>query len=294
MTHRIVFKNRFLPYLLAAPQLVLMGVFFFYPALQAFLQSLFMEDAFGLSREFVGLENFAVLFADPAYPEAALRTLLFVAATTACSLALSLLLAWLLSQLRAGARFWHSALLWPYAVAPAVAGVLWMFLFNPVFGIVARALEPLGIEWNHVLDQGQAFFLICATAVWKQVPYNMLFFIVGIRDIPESLWEAAAVDGASSLRRFASIALPLLGPTFLYLLTMNLSFGFFDSFGIIHQITGGGPEQATTTLVYRVYRDGVLGLDFGSSSAQSIVLMTIVVALTALQFRFMERRITYA
>lgn len=293
MGKRVVFRERGLPYLLLAPQLLVTAVFFLWPAAQALLQSVQREDAFGLSTEFVGLANFAALFADPGYLNALRVTAVFCSAVTFLSMSVSLLLAVMADRVIRGAGAYRTLLIWPYAVAPAVAAALWVFLFNPTVGIVAYALRQQGIAWNYLLDGGQAMLLVVLAAAWKQISYNFLFFLAGLQAIPRSLIEAAAIDGAGPLRRFRTIQLPLISPTTFFLLVVNVTYAFFDTFGIIDATTSGGPAQATTTLVYKVYKDGVLQLDLGASAAQSVVLMAIVMALTVVQFRFIERRVHY-
>ncbi|WP_029003571.1 sn-glycerol-3-phosphate ABC transporter permease UgpA [Azorhizobium doebereinerae] len=290
---RVTFPNKVLPYLLLAPQLAVTAVFFLWPAGEALLGALYAEDAFGLSRQFVGLENFAALARDPAYLEAVGVTFLFSGAVAGLSLALGLLLA--LAAEKAGrlAGLYRTLLIWPYAVAPAVAAILFWFMFDPNVGVAARALRGLGVTWNHFLDGRQALLLVVLAAAWKQVSYNLLFFYAGLRAIPRPLIEAAALDGAGPVRRFTAIVFPLLAPTTVFLVVVNVTYAFFDTFGIIHATTGGGPGRATTTLVYKVFKDGFEGLDLGSSSAQSVVLLAIVAALTVLQFRHIERKVQY-
>lgn len=293
MEKRVVFRSTWLPYALVAPQLAVTLVFFFWPAAQALRQSLLMEDAFGGHREFVWFDNFAALFADEGYVASFRTTALFSVLVAGVGLALSLLLAVLADRVVRGAALYKSLLIWPYAVAPAIAGVLWSFLFSPALGVVAIALESLGIEWNHLLNGRQALLLVVLAAVWKQVSYNFLFFLAGLQAIPRSLIEAAAIDGAGPMRRFRTIVLPLLSPTTFFLLVVNVIYAFFDTFAVIDAATSGGPGQDTTTLVYKVYTDGFKGLDLGSSSAQSVILMAIVIALTAIQFRSIDRKVQY-
>lgn len=288
-----VFRERWLPYLLLAPQLAVTLVFFLWPAAQALLQSMQREDAFGLTREFVGLANFQALLADPAYLNALQVTALFCTAVTVLALGTGLLLAVMADAVLRGAMAYRTLLVWPYAVAPAVAAALWVFLFNPTVGILAYGLRRQGFDWNFLLNGNQALLLVILAAAWKQVSYNFLFFLAGLQAIPRSLIEAAAIDGAGPWRRFRTVKLPLLSPTTFFLLIVNLVYAFFDTFGVIDAITAGGPVQATTTLVYKVFKDGVLQLDLGASAAQSVVLMAIVTALTVLQFRFVERRVHY-
>ncbi len=290
---RVTFKGRLLPYLLLAPQLAVTAVFFLWPAAQALVTSLYAEDAFGLSRQFVGLANFAALFSTTTYLRAIGVTLVFSASVALGSLALGLALA--LAAERAGrlAPWYRALLIWPYAVAPAVAAILWWFMFNPSVGVMARGLGMLGISWNHFLNGDQALLLVILAATWKQISYNVLFFYAGLQAIPRALIEAAALDGAGPFRRFTAIVWPLLAPTTFFLVVVNITYAFFDTFGIIHATTSGGPGQATTTLVYKVFKDGFVSLDLGSSSAQSVVLLVIVMALTVLQFRHIERKVHY-
>ncbi len=293
MEKRVVFKNRWLPYLLVTPQIVITFVFFIWPASQALKQSVFIEDPFGLSSEFVGILNFIELFSDPLYLGSLKTTFIFSASTSFLALSTALLFAVMADRVIKGAAFYKSALLWPYAVAPAVAGVLWLFMFSPANGILALTLKSLGYNWNHVLKGGQAMVLVVIAASWKQIAYNFLFFLAGLQMIPKSLIEAAAIDGARPAKRFWTIVFPLLSPTTFFLLVVNVVYSFFETFGIIHAVTQGGPYKATDILVYKVYRDGFIGLDLGGSAAQSVVLMAIVVTLTVIQFRYLERKVQY-
>jgi sn-glycerol 3-phosphate transport system permease protein len=293
MEKRAVFSHKLLPYLLLAPQLAITIVFFYLPASQAVRQSFFIEDAFGTNSDFVGLENYRFVFADPAYYKAIVTTAIFAVAVTICSLSFALLLAVMADREIKGATVYRTLLVWPYAVAPAIAGVLFIFLFQPSLGLLARGLTAIGVDWNPLLDGKQALTLVIIAATWKQVSYNFLFFLAGLQAIPKSLIEAAAIDGARPWRRFFTIIFPLLSPTTFFLVAVNIVYVFFDTFGIIDAVTGGGPAQATQTLVYKVYNDGRLGGDLGGSAAQSVILMLIVVALTSLQFRFVERKVTY-
>jgi len=279
---------------LLLPQLAVTFVFFFWPAGQAIVQSVQGGDAFGLSTRFVALENFAVVLAEPAYLASVEVTLIFSFAVALLALAPGLQFAVMADRIVRGAAFYKTVLLLPYAVAPAIAGVLWLFLFNPSVGIIAVALRRAGVDWNYVLNGRQALLLVILAAAWKQIGYNFLFFLVGLQAIPKALLEASAIDGASTRRRFWTIVFPLLAPTSFFLLVVNIVYAFFDTFGIIHNVTQGGPAKATEILVYKVWYDGVVGLDLGSSAAQSVILMTIVIALTAIQFRFIERRVHYA
>jgi sn-glycerol 3-phosphate transport system permease protein len=276
-----------------APQLVIIGVFFFWPAGQALLQSLQQQDAFGSSTEWVGLDNFRRLFADATYLASFKTTAVFSLLVATLGISVSLLLAVFADRIVRGALAYKTVLIWPYAVAPAVAGVLWLFMFAPSIGVVSYALRQAGIDWNHLLNSQQAMTLIVMAAVWKQISYNFLFFLAGLQSIPKSLIEAAAIDGAGPWRRFWTIVFPLLSPTTFFLLVINIVYAFFDTFGIIDSATEGGPGKDTAILVYKVYYDGFKALDLGGSAAQSVVLMVIVIALTVIQFRFVEKRVNY-
>jgi len=293
MEKRVVFGHRTLPYLLLAPQLAITVVFFFLPAGQAMWQSLRMEDVFGLSSEFVGWDNFADLFDDAAYLDSFRVTLVFSALVAVIGLSVSLLLAVMAERVVRGAAIYKTLLIWPYAVAPAVVGVLWLFLFSPAVGVLASALNRAGIPWNPRLDGHQAMILVLIAAIWKQISYNFLFFLAGLQAIPRSLIEAAAIDGAGPARRFWTIVFPLLSPTTFFLLVVNIIYAFFDTFAVIDTTTQGGPGTATAILVYKVYSDGFRGLNLGSSAAQSVVLMSIVVVLTVIQFRYIDRKVQY-
>jgi sn-glycerol 3-phosphate transport system permease protein len=293
MERRVVFPGWVFPVLLLAPQLAVTLVFFFWPAAQAILQSVQRGDPFGLSTRFVGIENFSAVLADPFYLASVEITAVFSLAVAALALAAGLLFAVMADRVIRGAAFYKTVLMLPYAVAPAIAGVLWLFLFNPSVGVVAAALRRAGIDWNYLLNGRQALLLVILAAAWKQVSYNFLFFLAGLQAIPKTLVEAAAIDGAGPNRRFWRIVFPLLAPTSFFLLVVNIVYAFFDTFGIIHNVTQGGPAKATEILVYKVWYDGVAGLDLGGSAAQSVILMAIVIALTAVQFRFIERRVHY-
>ncbi len=293
MEKRVVFRNRVLPYILVAPQIAVTLVFFIWPASQALYQSVLIEDPFGLSSEFVWGENFVELFGDPWYLQSIQVTAVFSVSVALLALTTALYLAVQADRVIRGAMAYKTLLVWPYAVAPAVAGVLWLFLFNPTLGIVAYALRKLGYDWNHLLDGRQAMYLVVIAAAWKQISYNFLFFLAGMQAIPRSLIEAAAIDGAGPARRFWTIVFPLLTPTTFFLVVINVVYAFFDTFGIIHQVTEGGPAGATNILVYKVFRDGFIGLDLGGSAAQSVVLMAIVIGLTVIQFRYIERKVHY-
>ena len=290
---RVVFRSRWLPWALLAPQGAVIAVFFFWPAGQALVQSFQQSDAFGTSVEWVGLDNFRNLFDDPAYLASFWTTALFSVLVAGIGLVLSLLLALFADRVIKGSGIYRTLLIWPYAVAPAVAGVLWMFMFAPSVGILSYLLEQAGIEWNFLLNGAQAMTLIVTAAVWKQLSYNFLFFLAGLQAIPKSLVEAAAIDGAHPWRRFWSIQFPLLSPITFFLLVINVVYAFFDTFAIVDASTQGGPGKDTAILVYKVYYDGFKALDLGGSAAQSVVLMAIVVALTVIQFRFVEKRVTY-
>ena len=293
MEKRVTFNERWLPYLLVAPQMIITLVFFFWPSAQAVWQSVLIEDAFGGHSKFVWFENFVALFEDPAYFDSVRVTLVFSALVAAVGLALSLLLAVMADRIIRGASFYKMVLVWPYAVAPAVAGVLWGFLFNPAVGVVSWSLKGIGIDFNYVTNANQALALIIIAAVWNQVSYNFLFFLAGLQSIPKSLIEAAAIDGAGPGRRFWDIVFPLLSPTGFFLLVINIIYAFFGTFGVVASLTQGGPGQATNILVYKVWNDGFRGQDLGGSSAQSVILMIVVILLTVVQFRFIERRVHY-
>ena len=293
MEKRARFRSWWLPYALVLPQLVVTVVFFFLPAGQALYQSVFIQDAFGGSLQFVGLDNFRELFHDELYLASFEVTALFSVLVAGLGLSISLVLAVFADRVVRGAAAYKTLLIWPYAVAPAIAGVLWMFLFNPSLGVVAFWLNRAGFDWNYLLNGGQAVTLVTVAAVWKQVSYNFLFFLAGLQSIPKSLLEAAAIDGAGPVRRFATIVFPLLSPTTFFLLVVNVVYAFFDTFAIIDAATSGGPGQSTEILVYKVYKDGFKGLDLGGSAAQSVILMLIVVTLTVVQFRYVERKVQY-
>ncbi len=293
MEKRSTFNNLWLPYLLVAPQIIITFIFFIWPASQALYRSFLIEDAFGLSSEFIWFENFEELFRDPLYLESFKTTVIFSVSTTFLSLSLSLMFAVMADRVIKGEMAYKSILLWPYAVAPAVAGVLWMFMFNPGNGILALTLQSLGYDWNHVLRGGQAMVLVIIAAAWKQISYNFIFFLAGLQSIPKSMLEASAIDGAGPVKRFWTIVFPLISPTTFFLIVVNVVYAFFETFGIIHAVTQGGPYKSTEILVYKVYNDGFVGLDLGGSSAQSVILMIIVISLTVFQFRYIERRVQY-
>jgi len=291
---RVVFPNKILPYLLLAPQIAVTLVFFYWPSGQALYQSTLREDAFGLSTEFVGLANFQAVFADPNYLHSLRVTAVFSLATAALAMGLSLFLASAAETVVRGKGFYRTLLIWPYAVAPAVAGLLWLFMFSPTMGTFAYMLRATGYNWDPLLNGDQAMVLVVVAAAWKQISYNFLFFVAALQSVPRSLIEAAAIDGARGSKRFWTIVFPLIAPTSFFLLVVNCVYAFFDTFGIIHAVTAGGPAKATETLVYKVYNDGFVNLDLGSSAAQSVILMAIVICLTAVQFRFVERKVHYA
>ena len=293
MEKRVLFRSKWLPWVLIAPQLLIIGIFFFWPAGQAVLQSFQMEDAFGMSTEWVGLDNFRTLFDDPSYLNSFKRTALFSVLVAGVGIVVSLGLAIFADRIVRFAMVYKTLLIVPYAVAPVIAGVLWVFLFSPSIGVVTYYLGKLGINWNHMMNDNQAMTLIVIASVWKQISYNFLFFLAGLQSIPKALIEAASIDGAGPWRRFWNIQLPLLSPTTFFLLVINIVYAFFDTFGIIDAATQGGPGQSTSILVYKVYQDGFKALDLGGSAAQSVILMLIVVVLTVVQFRYVEKKVQY-
>jgi sn-glycerol 3-phosphate transport system permease protein len=290
---RVLFRSRGLPWLLIAPQMAIVLTFFFWPTGQALYQSLLTQDAFGTSTEFVGLENFDRLFGDELYLASFRTTAVFSLLVAVIGLTIALLLAAMVDRVSRGSSIYTTLLIWPYAVAPVIAGVLWLFLFAPTAGVVSHALRAVGIEWNHLLNANHAMTLIVMAAVWKQISYNFLFFLAGLQSIPKSLIEAAAIDGAGPWRRFWTVVCPLLSPTTFFLLVINVVYAFFDTFAIIDAATQGGPGKETSILVYKLYHDGFKGLDLGGSAAQSVVLMVIVITLTMIQFRYVEKRVQY-
>jgi sn-glycerol 3-phosphate transport system permease protein len=290
---RVRFKSWWLPWALVAPQLIIVIVFFFWPAAQALYNSLLQQDAFGTSTQFVGMANFKRLFADDTYLASFWTTAVFSVFVAAIGLSASMLLAVMADRVVKGSSVYKTLLVWPYAVAPAVAGVLWLFMFAPSIGVVSYALRAMGMDWNHLLNGTHAMALIVMAAVWKQISYNFLFFLAGLQSIPKSLIEAAAIDGAGPWRRFWTVQFPLLTPTTFFLLVINIVYVFIDTFAIIDAATQGGPGKDTAVLVYKVYYDGFKALDLGGSAAQSVVLMVILVALTVIQFRFVEKRVHY-
>jgi sn-glycerol 3-phosphate transport system permease protein len=290
---RVVFRSAWLPWVLIAPQVVVIAVFFFWPAAQALVQSVQQSNAFGTSVEWVGLDNFRNLWNDPTYLASFYTTALFSTLVAVLGIGISLVLAVFADRIVKGALVYKTLLIWPYAVAPAVAGVLWLFMFAPSVGVVSYWLRAVGVDWNHLLNGTQAMTLVIMAAVWKQISYNFLFFLAGLQSIPKSLIEAAAIDGARPWRRFWTIVFPLLSPTTFFLLVINIVYAFFDTFGIIDAATEGGPGKDTSILVYKVYYDGFKAMDLGGSAAQSVVLMVIVVVLTVVQFRFVEKKVNY-
>jgi sn-glycerol 3-phosphate transport system permease protein len=290
---RAIFGHKGLPWLLLAPQLTVTIIFFLWPAAQALRQSFLREDAFGLKTKFVGIDNYVALLHDPGYLNSLKVTLLFAVSVTLASMLLGLLLALAADRIAKGGSVYSTLLVWPYAVAPAVAGIMWWFIFNPTIGIIPYVLDVMGYRWNHGLNSSDAMILVVIAAAWPRVSYNFLFFLAGLQSIPGSLKEAAAIDGAGPVKRFFTITFPLLSPTTFFLMVVNVVYTMFETFGVIHATTQGGPSQATNILVYKVYNDGFLALKLGSSSAQSVVLMAIVIVLTVIQFRFVERRVNY-
>jgi sn-glycerol 3-phosphate transport system permease protein len=293
MQKQTVFQSRLLPYLLVAPQLAVVLIFFYWPAVQAVIQSFLLQDAFGLSTTFIWFDNYKDVLSEPDYFDAVVRTFVFSFLIALSSLSLALLLAVMADEPLRGSVFYRTLLIWPYAISPPVVGVLWVFMLNPSLGIIAHGLRAMGVDWNPLLDGNQAAALIILAAAWKQISYNFLFFLAGLQAIPTSVIEAAAVDGARPARRFWTIIFPLLSPTIFFLIVVNIVYAFFETFGIIDTMTRGGPANATETLVYKVYEDGLLGGNLGGSAAQSVILMGIVIALTAIQFRFVERKVNY-
>lgn len=291
---KVSFPHKVLPYVLLAPQIALTLVFFIWPAGQGIYQSFLREDAFGLRSSFVGLANYSSVLSDPNYLHSVRVTIVFNLLTAVIAMGLALLLALAAERVVRGKLLYRTLLIWPYAVAPAVAGLLWLFMFNPAMGTLAYLLRSNGVAWDPVLNGNQAMVMVVAAAAWKQIAYNFLFFVAGLQAIPKSLIEAAAIDGASGARRFWTMVFPLLAPTTFFLLVVNTVYAFFDTFGIIHSVTAGGPAKATETLVYKAFSDGFVNLNLGSSSAQSVILMAIVIGLTVLQFRYIDRRVHYA
>lgn len=293
MDKRVTFRGWRLPLLLILPQVAITAVFFFWPAGQAIYQSAFIPDPFGLKSQFVGFGNFEYLFSDPYYLASFKTTAIFSLLVTVVSMGVALWLALMADRIIKGSGTYRTFLIWPYAVAPAVAGVLWLFMFNPSVGIVSWYLDMIGYDWNHKLHGGEAMWLVVLASSWGRISYNFLFFLAGLQAVPRSVIEAAAIDGAHFWRRFWTIVFPLLSPTTFFLLVVNIVYAFFETFGVIHTITSGGPQQSTTILVYKVFSDGFVGQDLGSSAAQSVVLLVVVGILTIIQFKFIERRVHY-
>ncbi|RDJ20196.1 sn-glycerol-3-phosphate ABC transporter permease UgpA [Bosea caraganae] len=293
MQKNAYFKGLTIPLLLLLPQLAITIVFFYWPASQAVWQSFLLQDAFGTSTEFVWFENYTELFSRPEYFKALVNTAIFSTFVCVLSLSIALLFAVMADRQIRGAEIYKTLLIWPYAVAPAIAGVLWLFMFDPSLGMLARGLQSLGIAWNPRLNGNDAMILVILAATWKQISYNFLFFLAGLQAIPKSVIEAAVIDGARPWRRFWTIVFPLLSPTTFFLLTVNIVYVFFDTFGIIDTVSGGGPSGATQTLVYKVWADGKGGTDLGGSAAQSVILLIMVIGMTAIQFRFIERKVSY-
>jgi|TARA_B000000475_G_scaffold15598_1_gene13193 sn-glycerol 3-phosphate transport system permease protein len=293
MNQRVTFRGWWLPILLIAPQVIISAVFFFYPAGQAIWQSLFIPDPFGLSSVFVGLGNFDFLFSDKFYRASFTTTAVFSILVTLCSMIPALFLAVMADRLIKGSGTYRTMLIWPYAVAPAIAGVLWLFMFNTRVGVVSWYLGQLGYDWNHVLNGGEAMGLVVVASAWGRISYNFLFFLAALQAVPRSVIEAAAIDGARFWKRFWTVVLPLLSPTAFFLLVVNIVYSFFETFGVIHTITSGGPQQSTTILVYKVFADGFVGQDLGSSAAQSVILLFVVGLLTIIQFKYIEKKVHY-
>ena len=293
MEKRVVFKNKVLPYLLVAPQIIITLVFFIWPAFMALYQSVQQEDAFGLSTVFVGLDNFKYIFTDPIYINSIKVTMVFSFSVAAIAMSTALLLAVMAERVIRGATTYKTFVIWPYAVAPVVAAVLWYFLFNPTVGMISFFLKAIGIDWNFTLDGTQALILVVIAAAWRQISYNFLFFLAGLQAIPKPFIEAAAIDGATPWRRFWTIVFPMLSPTVFFLLVMNLVYAFFETFGVIHAITEGGPNEATNIMVYKIWHDVFESLDLGGSAAQSVILMGFVILLTVVQFKYIERKVHY-
>ncbi len=293
MEKRVVFKSKVLPYFLVAPQIIITLVFFIWPALMALYQSVSQQDAFGLSTVFVGLENFKYIFTDSIYLNSIKVTMTFSFSVAVIAMSTALLLAVMADRAIRGATTYKTFIIWPYAVAPVAAAVLWYFLFNPTVGMISFFLKAIGIDWNFTLNGPQAMILVILAAAWKQISYNFLFFLAGLQAIPKSFIEAAAIDGASPAKRFWTISFPLLSPTVFFLLVMNLVYAFFETFGVIHAITEGGPDAATNIMVFKIYHDIYESIDLGGSAAQSVILMIIVISLTVVQFRYIERKVHY-
>jgi sn-glycerol 3-phosphate transport system permease protein len=291
---RTVFRNRWLPYALVAPQLAVTIAFFFWPAFDSLRLSLYRASPFGDRLIFIGLGNFERLLADPAYFRSVATSFVFSALVTVLGLAVALLLAALANAKIRGLAIYRTLLLWPYGIAPAIAGVIWLFVFHPSFGVLPYLLSFVtAYQFNWFLKGWVALVLIVVAAIWKQFGYNLAFYLAGLQAIPSSVLEAASVDGAGPIRRFFAITFPLLSPVTFFLFTLNMTFSFFETFGLVHAVTQGGPGDATSILVFRAWKDGFEGLQLGYSAAQSVILMLLVIALTAAQFRFAEKKVTY-
>jgi sn-glycerol 3-phosphate transport system permease protein len=293
MEKRVIFKNKVLPYILVTPQIIITLVFFIWPAFMALYQSVLQEDAFGLKTVFVGLDNFRYIFTDSIYLNSIKVTMVFSLSVAFIAMSTALFLAVMADRAIRGTTTYKTFIIWPYAVAPVAAAVIWYFLFNPTVGMISFYLKAIGIDWNFTLNGGQAMFLVVVAAAWREISYNFLFFLAGLQAIPRPFIEAAAIDGASPAKRFWTIAFPLLSPTVFFLLVMNMVYAFFDTFGVIHAITEGGPNEATNIMVFKIYHDSFESLDLGGSAAQSVILMFIVIALTVIQFRYIERKVHY-
>jgi len=294
MIKRSTFKTSYLPYVLILPQIIVTLTFFYWPAVQGLIQSFLLSDPFGQSSKFVWFYNYIEIFTDPLYLKSIFTTFTFSIAVASVSITLGLFIATMANRALRATALVRTLLIWPYAVAPAISGILWLFLLHPSYGIVALGINSmLGLNWNPVLHGTDAMVMITIASAWKQISYNFVFFMAGLQAIPKSLIEAAAIDGASPFTRFWSITFPLLSPTFFFLTVMNIIYSFFETFGVIHTVTQGGPGGSTNILVYKVYQDGFVGLNLGSSSAQSVVLMTLIVVITVLQFRYVEKKVQY-
>ncbi len=294
MIKRSSFKSPYLPYLLILPQIIVTVTFFYWPAMQGVIQSFLLSDPFGQSSKFVWFYNYIELFTDPLYLRSILTTFTFSLAVASVSITLGLFIATMANRALRATALVRTLLIWPYAVAPAISGILWLFLLHPSYGIVALGINKwLGVNWNPVLNGTDAMIMITMASAWKQISYNFVFFMAGLQAIPKSLIEAAAIDGASPLKRFWAITFPLLSPTFFFLSVMNIIYSFFETFGVIHTVTQGGPGGSTNILVYKVYQDGFVGLNLGSSSAQSVILMSLIILITVLQFRYVEKKVQY-
>lgn len=293
MERKVIFPGMMLPYALLAPQILIIMVFFYVPAAQALWMSTLLQDPLGLSVQFVGLENFQIVLGDPAYRQTIARTMFFSVAVTVCAMVPAVLLALMADRVVRGATPYKTILIIPYAIAPAVAGALWLFLFNPSVGVVSYYMGRLGLNWDPKIDGSHAMWLIIIASAWKQIAYNFVFFLAGLQSIPKSLIEAAQIDGAGPRRRFWTIIFPLLSPTTFFLIVVNFVYAFFETFGVIHAATQGGPGKSTEIMIYKVWYDGFIAQDIGRSAAQSVILMAIVIGLTVLQFRFIERKVHY-